>query len=52
MKNNMSLRLLLADKDKEIEKLEALVECLYKKVPLNEEEEKLLDKILFGGNKK
>lgn len=41
----------LEEKDKEIEKLEALVECLYYKVTLNEEQEDLLNTILFGSDK-
>lgn len=45
------LEFLLQEKDEKIEKLEILVECLYNKVALNEEQEELLDKVLFGSDK-
>lgn len=41
----------LKEKDKKIKKIEILVECLFNNIPLNKEQEKLLDHILFGSDK-
>ncbi len=39
------------ERNKKIKDLEILVECLYLKVTLNQEQEELLNKIILGSDK-
>ncbi len=45
-----TLKIQISAREEECKKLEVLVECLKLGVTLNQEQENLLDKVLFGGD--